>query len=284
MDKIDLLQLPTLRSHYQQLTKSERRIADYIVENEKDIMEQTISDIAAKTNSSEITVSRFCKKLGFSGLQSLKIALAGELFTPDPSIYQDIHQSDSYENIAGKLFKNIHDGLQDSLKLLDFSAVEKAVQLLCQARSIAVYGFGNSATVCQDIETRFIRFGFLVHAYADSHMQVTSASLLTEKDVVIAVSHTGATVELLQSVEIAKANKVPVIAITSYVRSPLAKKADVVLHGMGREVTYRSEAVASRLIHLAIADLLYTGISLQDSEKYVDHMKKMREVIAERRI
>lgn len=284
MDKIDLLQLPTLRSHYQQLTKSERRIADYIVENEKDIMEQTISDIAAKTNSSEITVSRFCKKLGFSGLQSLKIALAGELFTPDPSIYQDIHRSDSYENIAGKLFKNIHDGLQDSLKLLDFSAVEKAVQLLCQARSIAVYGFGNSATVCQDIETRFIRFGFLVHAYADSHMQVTSASLLTEKDVVIAVSHTGATVELLQSVEIAKANKVPVIAITSYVRSPLAKKADVVLHGMGREVTYRSEAVASRLIHLAIADLLYTGISLQDSEKYVDHMKKMREVIAERRI
>ena len=73
MEKAQFVQLPILRSSYQDLTKSERRIADYIIENEKNIMEQTISDIAAKTGSAEITVSRFCKKLGFSGLQSLKM-------------------------------------------------------------------------------------------------------------------------------------------------------------------------------------------------------------------
>lgn len=282
--KEQLLQLPVLRSRYKNLTKTERRIADYIIENEKNIMAQTISDIALQTNSSEITVSRFCKKLGHSGLQSLKIALAGERIAADESIYQDIHQDDSYEVVAGKVFQNINDGLQDTLKLLDFKAVEKAVAILCRARSIAVYGFGNSATVCHDIETRFMRFGMMVRAYADSHMQVTSAALLTPSDVVIAVSHTGSTMELLQSVDIAKANKVPVIAITSYVNSPLAKRADIVLHGMGREVRYRSEAVASRLVHLAIADLLYMGISLQDVEQYTQHMHKMRQVIAKRRL
>jgi Transcriptional regulators len=284
MEKEKLFQLPILRSRYHDLTKSERRIADYVIENEKNIMEQTISDIAAQTNSSEITVSRFCKKLGFSGLQSLKIALAGENLRPDESIYQAIHQEDSYETMAGKIFKNINDGLQDTLKLLDFKAVEEAVAVLCRARSIAVYGLGNSANVCRDIETRFMRFGMFVHAYADPHLQVTSAALLTKADVVIAVSHTGATLELLQSVDIAKDNAVPVIAITSYERSPLAKRADIVLHGMGREVKYRSEAAASRLVHLAIADLLYTGISLQNSEQYVDHMQRMRQVIAKRRV
>lgn len=284
MEKEQLFQLPILRSRYHDLTKSERRIADYIAENEKNIMEQTISDIAVKTKSSEITVSRFCKKLGFSGLQSLKIALAGELLGPDESIYLDIQKADSYEAIAGKLFRNINDGLQDTLKVLDFNAIENAIGVLCRAKRIAVYGFGNSATVCRDIETRFLRFGMMVNAYSDSHMQVTSASLLTEADAVIAVSHTGATIELLQSVDIAKANGVPVIAITSYVRSSLAKKADILLHGMGREVKYRSEAVASRFVHFAIADLLYTGISLQNSEEYVDHMQKMRQVIAKKRV
>ena len=86
MKKEQLFQLPILRSSYQDMTKSERRIADYIMENERNIMEQTISDIAVQTRSSEITVSRFCKKLGFSGLQSLKIALAGEIYTPTESL------------------------------------------------------------------------------------------------------------------------------------------------------------------------------------------------------
>ena len=72
MEREQLFQLPVLRSRYRDLTKAERRIADYIVENEKQIMGQTIADIAEETKSSEITVSRFCKKLGFNGLYSNK--------------------------------------------------------------------------------------------------------------------------------------------------------------------------------------------------------------------
>lgn len=277
--------LPILRSAYRGLTRSERRIADYIIENADKIMEQTISEIAANTESSEITVSRFCKKLGFSGLQSLKIALAAELSAAGSDInYQDISQQDNYETIANKVFQNIADGLQDTLKLLDYQSVEAAVDAILRARRVAVYGFGNSATVCKDIETRFLRFGMVVQAYADSHQQVTSASLLTSDDVVIAVSHTGVTLELLDSVRIAQKCGAKIIAITSYAQSTLAKLADIILNGMGREVHYRSEAVASRLIHMAITDVLYTGIAMRMPEKYKDNISKMREVIAEKRI
>lgn len=275
--------LPILRSVYQDLTKSEQRIASYIMENAAKIMEQTIPELAANTQSSEITISRFCKKLGFSGLQGLKIALAAELPAAGEMEFREIGEKDTDEQVAAKVFQNIMDGLQDTLKILDFQQVARAVQVLQGARRVAVYGFGNSATVCKDIETRFMRFGMAVQAYADMSQQLTSASLLTKDDAVIAVSHTGATIKLLESVRVAKRAGASVIVITSYAQSNLAKLGDVVLTGMGREVHYSSESVASRLIHMAISDVLYTALARSNPQGYHENIAKMRSVIAETR-
>ena len=235
MDEKAIQQFPVLRSAYGGLTKSERRIADYIVAAPEEIMEQTISDIANATESSESTVSRFCKK-------------------------------------------------QDTLALLDYDAVDDAARILRRARRVAVFGFGNSATVCRDIATRYLRLGLAIQAYADSHMQVTSAALLSPADAVIAVSHSGASQELLQSVQVAKDSGASVVVITSHAKSPLAKLADVCLCGMGREVRYSSEAGASRLIHMAIGDVLYTRIAMADAELFQDNMQKMRREITKKRI
>lgn len=275
--------LPILRSVYQDLTKSEQRIASYIMENAAMIMEQTIPELAGNTKSSEITISRFCKKLGFSGLQALKIALAAELSNAGEMEFREIGDKDTDEQVAAKVFQNIMDGLQDTLKILDFQQVAKAVQVLQRARRVAVYGYGNSATVCRDIETRFMRFGMVIQAYADMSQQLTSASLLTKEDVVIAVSHTGATIKLLEAVRVAKRAGAAVIVITSYAQSNLAKLGDVVLTGMGREVHYSSESVASRLIHMAITDVLYTAMARSNPESYHDNIAKMRSVIADTR-
>lgn len=277
------IQLPILRSVYQDLTKSEQRIADYITNHADEIMDKTIPELAKNTNSAEITISRFCKKLGFSGLQGLKIALAAELSSAGDVRFQEIQRGDSYEQVAGKVFGNISEGLQDTLKILDYGAVDKAIAVLSKARRVAVYGFGNSATVCRDIETRFLRFGMLVQAYDDVSQQLTSASLLTRQDAVIAVSHSGSTLNLLKTVEVAKKSGAQIIVITSYAQSNLAKLGDIVLTGMGREVHYRSEAVASRLIHMAITDVLYTGIAMGQPEKYRDNISKMRSAISSTR-
>lgn len=276
--------LTLMRSNYNNLTKSEKRITDYILNNLKIVMSQTISDLATQTKSSEITISRFCKKFGFSGLQSLKIALASEVYSQEELVSQEINPHDSYAIIAEKLFSSISDGLQDTLKLLDFTQVEQAIKLITKARQICVYGFGNSYTVCQDIETRFMRFGIPIKAYNDLHMQVTASSLLTNQDLVICVSHTGANIDLLQAVRLAHDNNVSIIAITSYMNSPLSKLADVVLHGMGREIAYKSEAVASRLIHMAIVDILYMGIYQQNVTQNFTNIEKMRKAIAKRRL
>ena len=279
----DHLPLLVMRGSYAHMTRMEKRIADYVSAHVSTVMEQTISELAAAVGSSEITISRFCKKLGFSGLQSFKIALAAELYTQADTVYQDIDAVDTSESVVQKVFRNIADGLQDTLKLLDYAAIERAVDIIRAARRVAVYGFGNSATVCCDIETRFLRFGMVVQAYSDAHQQATSAALLTAKDAVIAVSHTGETLELLDTVRTARETGAAVIVITSHAHSPLAKLGDVVLHGMGREVHYSSEAVSSRLIHMAITDALYTVIAMKNPKDYRRNLQKMRTVIARKR-
>ncbi len=278
------LQIALFRSAYPEMTRKEKRIAAYIEAHAATIMEETISELAAHTESSEITISRFCKKLGFPGLQSLKIALASEIQPQDSEVFGEICQGDAAPQVAAKVFQNIADGLQDTLKSLDYEALDSAAALLLAARCVFVFGVGNSATVAKDIETRFLRFGLSIHAYADTHQQVTAAAVLQPGDVVIAVSHTGGTLELLESVALAKAGGAHVIALTSYPRSRLAREAGIVLSGRGREVRYSSEAVASRLVHMAVTDVLYTRMAMLDSARYRENMKKMREAIAKKRI
>ncbi|WP_062485960.1 MurR/RpiR family transcriptional regulator [Megasphaera hutchinsoni] len=275
---------PFLRSVYGELTKTEKRIADYMMNNAMQVMDQTITDIAKHTQSSEITVSRFCKKVGCHGLQEVKRQLTTGLSVALTEGYHDIQGEDSSYTVMLKIFRNITEGLQDTASLLDYAQIEKAVELLQKADRVVVYGFGNSATVCQDIATRFLRLGLVVQAYSDSHMQVTSATLLHADDVVIAVSHTGRSKELIHSVQVARKRGARIIVITSHGQSYLAKLGDICLCGMGREVQFTSEASSSRLIHMAIGDILYARLTMLRLSSFNENMENMRREIHKQKL
>lgn len=276
--------LPILRSMHNELTRAEQKISEYILQNPADVIHMSISELAEASNSAEATIFRLCRKLGFPGFQGLKISLAGDIFSPMESVSREVAVDDSVELFSTKVFHNISEGLQDTLKILDYTALTKAIEVLANAPRIDSYGSGGSAIIAADIEHRFMRFGIPVRSYNDSHLQLISASLLRPGDVVIAVSHTGASVEILEAVKIAKKAQATVIAISSYMRSPISQIADICLYGMSREVSYRSEAMASRLIHLAIVDLLYTGVMLKQPDNLIENMNKVRFAISSRRL
>ena len=276
--------LPRIRSSFNDLTKTEQKTAAYILDNPSDVIHMTITELAEAAKNAEATVFRLCKKLGFSGYQELKIALAGDVYTPLESVYKEVAPTDSIGTMISKIFNGINEGLQDTLKILDEGAVEKAIEAITTTKRIDVYGSGGSAVTASDIEHRFMRFGISVRAYADPHLQIASATLLEPGDLVIAVSHTGANRDILDAVQLANNNHVTTIAITSYIRSPLSQLATIALHGMGREINYRSEAMASRLIHMAIVDVLYVGSLMRQQDKMIDNMNKVRKAIAKRKM
>jgi RpiR family carbohydrate utilization transcriptional regulator len=273
-----------IRSILTSLTKAEKKAAEYILTNSAEVIHMTITELAEASSSAEATIFRLCKKLGYSGYQGLKIALAGDLYTPLESVHQEVDPKDTISSVANKVFHGISEGLQDTLQILEEAALDQAISAITSAPQIYAYGSGGSAVIAADIEHRFMRFGIPVRAYADPHMQMSSASLLQPSDVVIAISHSGANRDILEAVEIALANKATVISITSYLRSPLSKISTIALHGMAREINYRSEAMASRLMHLAIVDVLYVGALLRQQDRFIDNMQKVRQAIAKRRI
>ncbi|MGI6092044.1 MAG: MurR/RpiR family transcriptional regulator [Veillonellaceae bacterium] len=276
--------LPRLRGIGNILTKAEEKVAEYILANPSEVIHMSITELAEVAGSAEATVFRMCQKAGYKGYQSFKIALAGDLYTPMQSVHEEVDPDDPLTVIAGKLFHSINETLQDTLKIIDETQFEKAVEAIAAARRIDAYGSGGSAVIAADFEHRFMRFGIPVRAYADPHMQITSAALLGAGDVVIAISHTGANRDLLDSVRMAKESGATIIVITSYTKSPLSKLADVTLCGAAKETQYRSEAMASRLAHLAIGDVLYVGVMLRHQEQIVNNMHKIRQAIAIRRL
>ncbi len=276
--------LPRIRSIAQVLTKAEQKVAEYILEYPAEVVHLSINELAKITGSAEATIFRLCQKLGFKGYQSLKIALAGDLYTPMESAYNEVNPKDSIATITAKVFQSINEGLHDTLKIINEKAFDQAINTIVAARRIDAYGSGGSAIIANDIEHRFMRLGIPVRAYSDPHMQISSSALMESGDLVIAISHTGTNRDLLDSVNVAKESGATVIAITSHMKSPICKVADISLYGTAKETEYRSEAMAARLIHFAIVDVLYVGVIIRQHERFVKNMQKIHQAIDVRRI
>ncbi len=276
--------LPRLRSLGNSLTRAEQKIVDYILANPANIVHMSITELAEESGGAEATVFRLCQKAGFKGYQHFKIMLAQDLYSPLESVYSEVSPEDPLDVLVQKVFGSISEGLQDTLKIVNYEAMARAIAAVAAARRIDVYGSGGSAVVAADIEHRFMRLDKAVRAYSDSHTQIIAASLLKPGDVVIAISHSGANRDLLESVNVAKASGATVIVLTSHMKSPLSRVADILLCGMAKETLYRSEALASRLIHLALVDALYVGVILGCQEEILANMPKIRQAIAIRRI
>ena len=273
-----------IRSILPHLTKAEQKAAEYILENPAEVIHMTITNMAETCRIAEATIFRLCKKAGYSGFQAFKISLAGEMFPAFESVCNEVITDDSPNSIAAKVFHSIAEGLQDTLRIVNEKQLEKAITAVCNAKRIYAYGSGVSALVAQDIEYRFIRFGIPVIAYSDPHMQYISASLTEPGDVIIVISHSGSNQDILGAIELAKPCGATVIAITSHLRSPLSHDAHITLCGMAREVNYRSEAMASRLMHMALVDVLYVGAMLRQQDKITANMKKVRQAVSKRKV
>ncbi len=270
-------ELPLFSSSAPSLTPSDAKIANYIADHLSDFMQMTISELSSGISVSEITISRFCKKFDLAGLQALKIALSKELNT---NPMRDISSNDNCREITSTIFSNLQEGLSNSLNLLDFKIMDAAADALNKAQRLLLFGYGNSATVCHDMATRFVRLGKSCEVSSDPHQQMTLASICKSNTTIIAVSYTGSSVNLVTALKRAKESGAKIVLITSHKNSPASKQADFTLIGLGPEVRHNSEASTSRLIHMAIGDVLYTKISFMQNKEFEHNMQRMREAVA----
>lgn len=273
-----------IQSLYARLSEKEKKIADYIIDNPKNIIHATISEVAENLEMADATVFRFCKRIGFNGFQDLKIALATETVTPIQQIHEEISEHDDALSITQKIFKSNIQTLENTLQIMDPTAMKEAVKLLSNARQIYFFGTGGSAVIAMDAYHKFLRTGIPSFAFIDSHFQLMSASQLSEADIAVIISHSGTNRDTINILKTVQENGAKSIAITAFPKSTVAQKSDIVLFTTSEETEFRSEALSSRIAQLGIIDALYVNMMVLHKDKGKHALEKMRKSIAQTRI
>lgn len=250
------------------LNKSDRKVAEAILEAGSLLVTWSISDLAHAAGTGNSTVSRACRSLGFDSYQALKFAAA-----KDAAIGENLNTpsepSDDIIDSAGDVLRRIAElhvrSIRSITATLDEGAFSDAVEALRNASRIILVGAGTSAAPALDAAHRFVTIGLDASAPTELNRRIL-ISRTTSRDVVIALSYSGSSQETLRLAQMARDTGATVIAITCFAGSPLTDIATLNLVAGGPELSFRLEALSSRIAHLTVLDALYVAIALQDPE------------------
>ncbi len=237
----------------------EKKIADYILENTQEILSVSITELSSRSGCGDATAVRFSRRLGFDGFQALKIGLAQE-FSSASTIASKINRQDSCFDIFQKRITDISTALHNTEAVLDPESLERAAKLIMNADRIAIFGLGNSAAIAQDAAHKFLRLGLDAQACCDNHIQAILASHLNRNSVAIGISHSGASKDIVEALQLSKIGRATTICITNHASSELVKWADITLYTKAAETKHSILAMSSRIVQLAIFDAIYSYI------------------------
>lgn len=274
--------LEKIQSHLDILSKSERKVAEAILASPQTAIHCSIATLARMADVSEPTVNRFCRRLDTKGFPDFKLHLAQSLANGTPYVNRNVDESDSADAYTSKIFESTMATLDQVKNTLDISAINRAVDLLTQAKKISFFGLGASAAVAHDAMNKFFRFNIPVIYFDDIVMQRMSCMNCTEGDVVVLISHTGRTKNLVELAHLARENDATVIAITSQ-NTPLANEATLALLLDVPEDTDVYMPMVSRIAQLTLIDVLATGFTLRRGAKFRDNLKRVKDALKESR-
>ena len=274
-----------IKEEYRKLTKSEKKVADYFIENYKDAINESTQSIAVATDTSPATVIRFVKTLKFDGLQQLKLAIAADMDSQKPDITDEIiHQKDGLSEIVEKNKRNLINSIERLYALMDLELIEKSVNAIDSAKKVYLFGVGASGIVCYDINYKLSRIGKDVVFNNDIHLQLVNLNFITKEDACVCVSYSGNTKETVLVAEIAKKAGAKTVGICCYGRNELSKICDITLRVPHDERELRLGAISSRNTTLTLLDTIYLAIThrhypdvLNDIESTRDLIKKLRD-------
>lgn len=261
---------------YNQLTKVERKVADYVINNPESTLYMSITDLADECGVGEASVYRFCKDLNLQGYQEFKMQLSLSLAA------QGINSENQSEpsNLAEKIMQHEVQAIQDTLGLLNHEHLNQVIEIMHAARKIYFFGIGDSHLSAMEGKNKFLRITGKVDCIADPHLQTIAASIASPEDLIIIISYSGATKDNIYVAKEAKKAGTKIVCITHYQKSPLTAYADIILLSGGKESPMEGGSIAARMGQLYLIDVLYQEYYYRNvAESTVIHEKSVRSVV-----
>jgi len=274
--------LEVVRQLRPELRKSDRKVADAVVDNPYLVMNGTVAETAALAKVSQPTVIRFCLAIGCSGFQDLKLRLAQSLALGTPATHSVLLNTDRPEEVFDKIFDYTITSLDWTRHHVDQEMLKQAIDLLEHARSIEFFGYGASGIVATDAQQKFPLFGVPCGVQVDSHQQIMMASMLQPGDVAVVISNTGMSRGIIEVARTVRESGASVIGLTG-ADSPLVTHCDVAIIVETLDNTNIYTPTISRIAALVVIDVLSTAVALRRSEAHLRRVSMMKRRLNELR-
>ena len=270
--------LNALKERFSSMTTVEKKIAACILDSPEAFLNETISQLASRAGTSSGSITNFANAMGFRGFADLKIQIAQSLSREKAPTFDGVTAADDPRMAMRKIMEAAQSAFWQTLDAMGDELL-RAAELLMHARRIEIYASGSSLPLGHDVHYRLMRLGMPAVILPDPLLACMSASQLGEGDVALAISHKGRTTNTLEAAEMARSRGAKVIALTSFVHSPLAALADVRLISVSGEAEAYREAVISRLTQLVIVDGLCAYIAAQNGMEAMRYLENEMEVL-----
>ena len=252
------------------LRKSEKLVGEFVLQDPKSVITMKTAEASKAIGISEPTLIRFCKALGLSGYQEFKINLSQQLAADDYFVMYEIEEDDSIHELCEKVFDTTISEILNVRSQINQNILEESIETLANANRVEFYAFGGSAPVAMDAQHKFFRLKIPSSFITDPHIQFMSANSLNENDVVVAISQSGTTSALVNSVKILRKAGVKVIGIMPG-NTPLANICNYPLTINVGENNRISKPNTSRIAYTAVIDVLTMGVAQLKPEAQ-DHL------------
>jgi DNA-binding MurR/RpiR family transcriptional regulator len=270
-----------IKGVYNSLKTAEKRLADYILENTEEVIELSMEELGKKANSSYATIFRFCKKIDFSGYKDFKTSLINDVILnkniPAPIENYLIGKESGTEEICEKIYNFSNSILEDTISMIDVEIIDKAVEKLINAKSILFIGAGTSSVSAKYAYTKFFRLGLNCNYESDPTIFKMKSTILTEKDILFAISSSGRTSSIVDASNLAKKNEVCLISLSDFALSPLTKVSDINLYTTPRNTNLFLNIELPLIIgQITIIDILYSCYCVKLGEKASEFYSKTK--------
>ncbi len=218
-----------LKANINYLTNTEKKIAAIILESPNEFITYTMQELAKKTNVSQGSIINFSKKFACGGFPELKIQIATSALSEPVAIPEVVKSGDTITDVLSKMIEARNSSFELTRQVNNEETWKRVIDKIIAAKKIEIYGIFQSATVATSLCYNLMQLGISASFVSDILTCAISATMLDKNSLVIAISSSGRTKDILDAVKNARFNNVPVIAITSNINSPLAKISDDVL-------------------------------------------------------
>ena len=243
------------------LTRSQRIMLEYFGKVDfKQIMYMSITDLAEATGLAEATVLRFCRSLGFNGYQEFKLRLAQD--------NTDVRGRESGGGYVADIMEDYRAAIDNCRANILPEQMEKVFEYILSARSICCFGVGHSYLAALELHNRLMKMGIVTFCERDTHFQSILISSRTPLDLLIVFSISGATKDVVEAAELARAYGMKIIVVTCYEKSPLTRFADIILSATSMESPVEPGAMSSKIMQLFMVDVICTCVHLTDKYRF----------------